>query len=430
LLLLTGLTLVFVGYNSQIIAYILPLALKEWNLTPVKAGSMVSYGFFGLMFGAIAFGMASDRIGRKKILMLAVATFSVFNGIAFFAPDFLIFCILRFLCGLGLGGAITLTITLLSEFAPARIRAKILTAAVGGFTFGWVISALVAMALIPSFGWRIVLLIGFLPVFFIPVLKAYLPESVRFLAGKKHYKEAIAEIKRVERIAGFQEAHWTSDNLSQSSPQTQGRFRDLFSSGLTLMTILLWLTYLFNMIALYGLATWLPQLLVKAGFSLVKSYSYAMVQAIGAVVGGFLLGCLMDAFGRKPGLSLTYLLGGFSVLLFGTVSSNIALYIAGAAIGVFIVSAPNALHVVCSETYPTHIRSTGIGWAHASGRVGSILGPILGGILQMADLSFRQFFTIFAIPCFICVVLILLYRVNVRGDTLETISIKLKSSEQ
>ena len=198
---LAGLTLIFDGYDSQIIAYIMPQILKEWHLSPLKVGSIASYGFVGLMIGAAGFGMIADRIGRKTTLMLALLIFSLFSGLAYFAPNFTIFCLFRFLAGLGMGGAMPLTITLVSEFAPARIRGKAVTAMFGGFTFGWAVAALVAMIFIPLFGWRIVLLMGFLPILFLPVLKWLLPESIRFLAGKGRYDEAISELRKVEKGA-------------------------------------------------------------------------------------------------------------------------------------------------------------------------------------------------------------------------------------
>jgi len=132
--------LIFDGYDSQIIAYIMPHLMKEWNLTPVTAGSIASYGFLGLMIGAAGFGMIADKIGRKGGLLICLAIFTIFSGAAYWAPNFKIFCILRFLAGLGMGGAMPLAITLVSEFAPARIRAKAVTAMFGGFTFGWAVA--------------------------------------------------------------------------------------------------------------------------------------------------------------------------------------------------------------------------------------------------------------------------------------------------
>ena len=425
LLILASLVSMFAGYNSQIIAYIVPSALKEWQLTPVKAGTMISYGFLGLMVGAAGFGLVSDRIGRKKSIIIVVAVFSVFNSAAYFAPSFIVFCLLRFLSGIGIGGAIPLTITLLSEFAPAAVRARILTASAGFFPIGWALAGLLAMGLVPHYGWRMVLLIAILPIFLLPALRTYLPESVRFLVMKQRYPDAIREIQRIEKLSGIEPRHWRSNDFTQADPLSNAGFREVFRPGLRAMTVLVWCTYLLSMLALYGLSTWLPALLASSGFSLVKSYSFGIVQSLGAAVGGYLLGCLMDAFGRKPGLCLSFFLGGLSLLLFSSVTSDLVLYIAGAASGIFLVSIPAALHVVAGEIYPTRIRSLGLGSAYAIGRVGSVTGPILGGIVQMAGFSFSQFFLLFSVPSFICGILVALYPVSVRKEGLEQVTAKL-----
>ncbi len=425
LLILGSLVCIFAGYNSQIIAYIVSSALKEWQLTPVKAGTMISYGFLGLMVGAAGFGLVSDRIGRKKSMMVVVAVFSVFNSAAYFSPNFEVFCLLRFFAGIGIGGAVPLTITLLSEFAPAGGRARILTAAGGSFTIGWALAGLIAMGVVPHFGWRMVLLIGIVPVLLIPALQAYLPESVRFLIAKNCYPEAIREIQRIEKLARIEPHTWNLEAFTQAGPLSHAGLREVLRPGLRGMTVLVWGTYLFSMLALYGLSTWLPALLAKSGFSLVKSYSFGIVQSLGAFVGGYLLGCLMDAFGRKPGLCLSFFLGGLSLLLFSAVTSDLVLYAAGATSGIFLVSIPAALHVVAGEIYPTPIRSSGLGSAYAIGRVGSVTGPIVGGIVQMAGLSFGQFFLVFSIPSFLCVVLVALFPVGIRKEGLEQVTAKL-----
>jgi AAHS family benzoate transporter-like MFS transporter len=426
---LAGMILVFDGYDAQIIAYVMPQLIKEWHLSPLVAGSMASYGFVGLMIGAAAFGTCADRIGRKKGLMIALTIFSVFSGAAYWAPNFQVFCILRFLAGVGMGGAMPLTITLVTEFAPAKIRGKAVSTMFAGFTLGWAVAALVAMIVIPLLGWRMVLLFGFLPVLCLPVLKASLPESVRFLAAKGRYDDAILEVRQMEKAAGLPPAEWTRESFQMSSGQPHGSLAQLFTSKLAFMTVLLWATYFLNLLVVYGLATWLPSLLVKAGFSLVKSYSFGMIQAMGATAGGFFLGWMMDRFGRKSALVFAYLAGGIVIALFGMVSSNALLYLVGAATGVFVIGAQIAQHVVTGELYPTNVRSTGVGWALTAGRFGSIAGPLLGGALQMAGFSFTEYFLVFAIPSFLCAGLVLLYRVNVKNEGLETVHEKLTSAE-
>lgn len=422
---LGSLACIFAGYNSQIVAYIIPLALKEWQLTPVEAGAMMSYGFVGLMIGAAGFGIVSDRLGRKNSLMLVMIVLSVFSGATYFAPNFQIFCVLRFFAGLGIGGVVPLIATLVAEYSPSVMRAKLLTLVTGTFTLGWAAAGLAAMVLVPGFGWRMPLLLGVLPLFLLPAIHAYLPESVRFLAGKSRYPEAVREMQRIENLGDTGSGTWTEESFPRPDIQVSAGVRDLFRPGLTLMTVLIWGTYVCCWLCLYGLSTWLPSLLTNAGFSLVKSYSFGIVQALGAFVGAFLLGCFMDAVGRKLGLAACFFIGGLSVLLFGFVTSTFSLYIAGAATGLFLAGMPAGLHVVAGETYPTGIRATGTGWAYSVGRIGSILGPVFGGVVQMAGFTFTQFFVLFSLPAFVCVMLVALYPIGVKREGLEKVTEKL-----
>jgi len=428
LMIFTTLSSVVMGIISQTVAYILPLVLKEWSLTPVEGGSIASYTFVGLMLGAAGFGILSDRIGRKKTLILAVAISGIFNGLAFFAPDYTVFCVLRFLSGLGLGGIPPLSVTLLSELVPTRMRAKAVTTATCGFPFGWALSGVVAMFVVPHFGWRVLLAVsGLIAMALIPFLIVYLPESIRFLSGKGRNEEAGEQMRRIEKTARLTASQWTFDSSTQGAIQVKGALSQLFSTKLATMTILVWLSYFFTLLTVHGLSVWIPQLFVKAGYSLVKSYSFSIVQSMWAMVGGFFLGFLLDHFGRKPGLLLSYMFGGFSILIFSIADSPAFLYLAGIATGLFVLPLPSVLHVVAGEIYPTSIRATGVGWAAVASRVGSILGPIFGGAIQMAGLGFHTFFFIFALPCFICMIFVVFYRVNVKNDALEEVSSKLMS---
>ncbi len=416
------------GIISQTVAYILPLVLKEWHLTPVQGGSIASYTFVGLMLGAAGFGILSDRIGRKKTLILAVAISGIFNGIAYFAPDYTVFCVLRFLSGLGLGGIPPLSVTLLSELVPTRMRAKAVTTATCGFPFGWALSGIVAMFIVPNFGWRVLLAVsGFLALILVPFLIVYLAESIRFLSGKGRNEEATEQMRRIEKMARLSASEWSFDGATSGLHKKKGALRQLFSAKLAVMTILVWLSYCFTLVTVHGLSVWIPQLFVKAGYSLVKSYSFSIVQSMWALAGGFFLGFLLDHFGRKPGLLLSFMLGGLSILIFSIANSPAFLYLAGIATGLFVLPLPGVLHVVAGEIYPTSIRATGVGWAAVASRIGSILGPILGGAIQMAGLGFHKFFFIFAMPCFICMIFVAFYRVNVKNDALEEVSSKLMS---
>jgi MFS transporter, AAHS family, benzoate transport protein len=422
------LTLVFDGYYSQIISYVMPDIIREWRLSPVEAGLIASYGLVGLMIGTAGFGMLADRIGRKIPLMMALFLFSFFGGALYWAQDFRSFCILRFLSGLGIGGVLTLAITLATEFAPARIRASMVAGMFAGFMVGPALAGLLSMIFVPAYGWRIVFLFAYVPLLLLPVLHFFMPESIRFLAQKGRFHEAIKVLRRLERSAGVPAMAWTERSFVLPAAETAS-LKHLFASNLTAMTLLIWFVYFCNLLVIYGLTTWLPTLLVSEGISAVRSYGYTSLNHIGGAIGAVVLGFVMDRFGRKSGLVFSYLLAAVSVWLYGYVTgSPLALYVVGAAAGFFVNGAQSAQHAVTAEVYPTVVRSTGVGWALTMGRFGAVCGPLLGGFLQAERYSFRQYFGIFAAPCILCTVLVCFYRVNVKGETLETVEAKIRNA--
>lgn len=429
LIVLSFFVLVFDGYDSQILSYILPQAIKEWHLTPVVAGSMASYGFIGLIIGTTLFGMLADSMGRKKALMIAIADFTIFSGAAYFAPSFQVFCAMRLLAGIGMGGAMPITIALVSEYAPAKIRGKAVTAMFSGFTSGWILAALAAMGIVPTFGWRIVLLMGVLPIIYIPVLIKFLPESIRFLGAKGRVQDAIRELRKIEKATGVKPIDWKPEHFVVVQAQAKGSIKDLFTPQFALMTILISITYFFNLLTVYGLSSWLPTLLVKKGFSLVKSYSFGMTQAIMASVGAIIIGSCIDAFGRKKTMIPAYVLGAISIVFFGKVNSYAAMMVAAGFTGFFIMGAQTAQHVITGETFPTKIRSTGTGFVYSIGRVGSLVAPILGGAMVAAGFTFSSFFLVFAIFPVICAVTFALYKVSHQGETLEEFTAELTGHE-
>ena len=162
---------------------------------------------------------------------------------------------------------------------------------------------------------------------------------------------------------------------------------------------------------------------------MVRSYSFSMVFPIGGIVGMFLIGGIMDRFGRKQALVPAFVCGAIATWLFGVFTSDAGIYVMGALIGFFVGGCSvTGINVVMGETYPTQFRASGIGWAGTIGRLGSMFGPLLGGAMQMAGFSFGQFFIVFAVPLFLAAVLVLFFRVNVRRESLETVTEKLTAT--
>jgi AAHS family benzoate transporter-like MFS transporter len=426
LLLLGGLTLIFDGYDSQIFAYVMPNVIKEWHLSPVAAGSIVSYGLIGLMIGTAGLGMLGDRIGRKLPLIIGLIMFSVFNGGLYWVHSFRTFCILRFLAGIGMGGALTLNITLASEFAPAKLRARMIGVLFTGFLLGPAIAGLISMLFIPAYGWRVVLFFALLPLIFVPFLCYFYPESVRFLVQKGRYDRAIRVLRKMEKAAGVKPTEWTEESFVIPALEKKARIKQLFTSKLAIMTVLVWLTYFFALFAGYATLTWQPMLLQGAGISIIRSYGYTAISCLGGVLGSIFLGMALDKFGRKWGLTLGYALAAVISVLYGrSAGSPVALYVFATLNGFFNGGNQSAQHVVTGEIYPTFARSTGVGWALTMGRFGAVCGPMAGGYLAASGFSFRPFFAFFAIPLFLSAVLVLFYRINVKGQALETVEAEI-----
>jgi MFS family permease len=249
-----------------------------------------------------------------------------------------------------------------------------------------------------------------------------MPESVRFLAGKGRHQEAIAQMRKVEKLARLEPQDWRPEHFSVVQQQTRAHLKDLFTPTLAGMTILVALLYFTNLVVTYGLSSWLPSLLVQHGFSLVKSYSYGAVQAVAASIGAFALGYFLDKHGRKPTLIVSYTLAALSVAYFGYAKSDTLMLIAGFLTGFFVIGSQNSIQTLVGETFPTQVRSTGAGFVYGFGRIGAFVAPLLGGVLVMFHVSFTGYFVVFAIPCLICVGLVLLYRIKSTRTTLEQIT--------
>lgn len=417
---LSGLT--FGGYTLHVLSYVMPGIIKEWNLSHVAAGTVVSWGLIGNGLGTVGLGMLADRVGRKWVFILALAIYSVFTGVMGWVHSFGVFSALRFLAGIGIGGATILNITIASEFAPSRVRGRMVSAMFTGLMIGPVICGLVSMAIIPTYGWRVILMLNLVPLILVPFLIIFLPESVRFLVEKGRYEKAIKILRRMERAAHVEPKEWSKESFILPTVQKKVSVKRLFTSKLAFMTILIWLAYILNHVSLYGVTTWLPTLLTHTGISLVKSYGYTVMDHVGAFFGTLFLGVVLDRFGRKGSLIIAYAAAAVVTWLFGIASgSPVALYVLSACTGFFIIGSLSAQHTVTAEIYPTFVRSTGIGWAIGIGTFGSVCGPLVGGLLQSSGFTFSQYFALLAIFPLLCAVTVAFYRINVKGESLETV---------
>jgi MFS transporter, AAHS family, 4-hydroxybenzoate transporter len=386
-LLLTCAAVLFLdGFDTQAIGYVAPALAKEWNLTKGALGPVFSAGLFGLMIGALIFGPLADRVGRKKIIIFATLAFGIGSLAAAFVNDVSALLTIRFLTGLGLGGAMPNAVAMTSEFSPHRRRATMVMIMFCGFSVGAALGGLLAAAMIPHFGWRSVFVVGGLaPLLLLPILAWRLPESVRFLAltGRAH-----ARVAQLLRSIAPGTVFAPGTLFAVHEPRLAGMpVLHLFREGRTAVTLLLWVVFFMSLLDLYFLSNWLPTVLNDLGASVSASAAIGSMLQVGGVAGTFALGSVIDRFSFRA-LALVYFAAVFAVGAIGQLGhSAVLVTIAIFAAGFCIVGGQIAANALTATFYPTAVRATGVGWALGIGRVGSIVGPLVGGALLTAKWS-------------------------------------------
>ena len=374
------------GFDTQAIGYVAPVLAKEWNLSKGALGPVFSAGLFGLMIGALVFGPVADRIGRKTVIIFSTLAFGLGALATAFAWDLTSLLVLRFLTGLGLGGAMPNAIALTSDFSPKRRRATMVMIMFCGFSIGAALGGVLAADVVPRFGWRAVFLIGgAAPMLMAPILVVRLPESVRFLAIKGDAIERVAALlRRISPTTAFAPG---AQFIVHESRLTGIPVAHLFREGRTSVTLLLWVVFFMSLLDIYFLANWLPTVLNDLGASVSEAVIIGSMLQTGGVVGTLALGSLVDRFSFRA-LGLIYFFGVFAVGAIGQLGHSAVLVgVAIFAAGFCIIGGQIAANGLTAGFYPTSIRATGVGWALGVGRIGSIVGPVVGGLLLGAKWS-------------------------------------------
>jgi AAHS family 4-hydroxybenzoate transporter-like MFS transporter len=391
-LLLTCAAVLFLdGFDTTAIGYVAPALAREWGLGKGALGPVFSAGLFGLMIGALIFGPLADRIGRKKIIIFSTLTFGIGALITAFVQDVNTLFAIRFLTGLGLGGAMPNAIALTSEFSPRRRRATMVMIMFVGFSIGAALGGLLAAALIPQFGWRSVFIVGGVaPLIMVPILALKLPESARFLAFNGR---ANARVGQMLGLINPKAVFAPATRFVVDEPELAGMpVKHLFRAGRTLATLLLWVVFFMSLLDIYFLSNWLPTVLNDLGASVSEAAAIGSMLQVGGVVGTFALGSIIDRFSFRA-LALVYFIAVFAVGAIGQLGHSIILVTTAIfAAGFCIVGGQIAANALAAGFYPTTVRATGVGWALGIGRVGSIVGPLVGGALLTMKWSAGEVF--------------------------------------
>lgn len=382
------------GYDVFIYGVVLPELMKQWQLTAPQAGSLASWALFGMMGGALLFGPLGDRIGRKRTIALCFGLFSVStfcNGFAATPTEFGIF---RFLAGLGCGGLMPNAVALTNEYAPKRLRSTLVAVMFSGYAVGGMVAAGIGIFMLPRFGWHAMFFAAAAPLILLPLLLRALPESVGFLIRSGREEQARAVLTRL--VPG--NAPTTGKLVYQNAGSTSASVAELFRHNRTLGTLAMWLCFFCCLLMVYALGSWLPQLMRSAGYSLGSSLSFLLALNFGGMLGAICGGRIADRFGLPRVVIAYFALGALCIALLGTNPAMPVLYLLIFIAGAGTTGTQILLYASVAEFYNLSVRSTGLGWASGMGRVGAIVGPMLGGLLMAAKLPMAMNFVAFAIP--------------------------------
>ena len=382
------------GYDMVVFGSVIPSISAEWGITASTAGFIGSLAMFGSLIGSLVCGILADFLGRKKVIIFCFIIFSVFTFLTGFAQGPVDFAIYRFIGGLGLGGMPPLLVAITSEYSPKSKRSTLVGLISSGFAIGGIGVALLGIYVIPTFGWQWMFFIGGLPLLVVPFMIKYMPESLAFLVVRKDYKKVSSILKRLNPTYVPKE----DDMFDVHLPKSGMPVAKLFEERRGLSTISFWITSFMALLVIYGLGTWLPQLMVQAGYPLTSSLLFLFALNIGVMVGNITGGWLSDRKGPKKVIAGMLIIGAISLSLLGLKPGTIVLYLLVAIAGACSNGPGTTNYGYASKFYPTHVRSTGIGWTSGMGRIGAMVGPAFGGLLLELSLPTHMNFISFAIP--------------------------------
>jgi putative MFS transporter len=392
-----------------LISFIIAALIADWGIDKGTGGLIASAGFVGMAVGASVGGLLADRLGRRSVFALTLLVYGIATGASALAGGVAVLLLQRFFVGLGLGAELPVASTYVGEFAPARIRGRLIVILEAFWALGWTASAVIGYFVIPAFasGWRWAFVLGAVPAIYAIVVRLRLPESARWLLSRGRQVEA----NRI--VAIFEDSARRSRARFSPVPADQGptagdsgsavigrtaltRLAALFSPEFRWRTTALWLVWICVNFAYYGAFIWIPSILVDDGFTLVHSFGFTLVITLAQLPGYAAAAWLIERWGRPVTLTVFLLGSAASALGFGTASSVPAILGFGMALSFFNLGAWGVLYAVTPELYPTSLRATAAGWAAAAGRVASIAAPLLVPVFLLTGGAVLTF-TVFAL---------------------------------
>lgn len=384
--LLAAFAIVMDGFDGQLIGFAIPVLIKEWGITRNAFAPAVAAGLIGMGIGSALAGLFADRFGRRWALIDSVFVFGVATCMIGFAPNVATIAALRFIAGLGIGGALPSSTTMTAEFTPARRRTLAVTATIVCVPLGGMLAGMFAGHVLPIYGWRGLFWIGgALPLVLGFVLVAALPESPRFLARRQsHWPQLAKLLTRMERATPADAAF--TDLAGQKVIQHAG-FRSLFAPGQARDTVALWSAFFMCLLAVYAAFSWLPTMLASEGLSVAVAGQGLTAYNLGGVIGALVCAVAIARWGSRWPMALCCIGAALSAFAMQGVDArqSTQLLIVGLGLhGLFVNAVQSTMYALCAFVYPTAVRATGTASAVAFGRLGAILSAFAGAMVITA----------------------------------------------
>jgi MFS transporter, AAHS family, 4-hydroxybenzoate transporter len=414
------------GYNITVVSFAAPAIVKAWHLNRAALGPLFSSSLVAGLIGPFLFGLLSDRAGRRTAMIVSTIMIGAFGLASGYCTSLIPLVVIRFLAGIGMSGALAVTVATVSEFAPRRLRATFVTIVFSGTTIGSGLPGVIAPPLLNHYGWPVLFLLGgVLPLALAAAVALFLPESPKFLCLKpQRYAELGSVLRRLDpKLNAPADVQYLLGEEAQVPGARSASPLRLFAGKLAVLTPLLWLGAFLAMVVFHSFNTWLPTLLTDAGIPFSRaSLTVALFQFVGTL-GGWSIMRPLDRYGMIP-CTILYVLSIPLVLALGLPGNSQAVVLFIIPIAGFCILGLHFAQVSCvSSVYPTAVRGLGVGWFVFFARAGGAVGPSIVGVLVGRHYSMSTLFDLAAIPLAIgtvaSVAVTMLYQANYhrRPDT-------------
>ena len=432
LLFMGGLGYTFDGMDAALVAFIMAPVMALWSLTNQQTGIVGSSLMIGYLVGAFSAGTLGDLIGRRAVMMYALAVYTLATLVAALSPSWEFLFWSRVVAGAGIGAESAIIAPFLSEFVQSKFRGRFIGSLAGFFSFGFVFAALLGYFVVPahSEGWRIVQVIASVPIVMLLWWRRSLPESPRWLMQQGRSEEA-------EQVVAKMEASFVRDGKSlppyenvqipAMGARKTGTFSQnlaaLWGKGMVRTTVMLWILWISITFSYYGFFTWIPTLLVKEGMTITKSFGYSIIIYLAQIPGYYSGAFLCEKLDRKWTIVLYMLMGGVSAyFLSGARSDNLITFF-GFCLSFFMNGTYAGIYAYTPELYPTAFRTTGMGVASSFGRIGGLAAPLIIGFTY-AQIGFIGVFTITTIVLVTGALSVAILGMSTTGKSLEQIAVE------